>query len=445
MWPYSLKRLRRPLFFPGQIRWLVDYTHASSHLVPRTQTISTMKSFYLFVILIFSLIVHADSGTYEEPAIISAHEFVPASLLSSDLYSISDDIDTHGFTNTYQISSEFGDFTAHGNEMLYKLIQEIMAINELEKFKATPRFAEAVKASASSPFEIMESLIIDPADTVSGLPEDIEKINLDMLEMTSREKNVHDKKHKHDLAIFAAHKRQLAYDLNVDVYSTNKVLQQYLNSVGWATYSSDQAVPVSLEPLDSINFTKDSHRLHNLLRDKTPEQLHKINAKYLTEMGIDKTVIEAFFANPWLTPRYETMVVGELYSQGLKGGLNEYIGLVNTSSSEQDAFFYQNITKLISHYLNNTTESEVSIEIINDFAVLKVRKHYVIPILIDNGYWSEQSAKTINNFERNIRGDGGDDIQILVWITGEVSDRAKSELKKKRIFIVENAYSTGTN
>jgi hypothetical protein len=139
------------------------------------------------------------------------------------------------------------------------------------------------------------------------------------------------------------------------------------------------------------------------------------------------------------------MIVGELYSQGLKGGLNEYISLVNTSSSEQDAFFYQNITKLISHYLNNTTESEVSIEVINDFAVLKVRKHYVIPILIDNGYWSEQSAKTINNFERNIRGDGGDDIQILVWITGEVSDRAKSELKKKRIFIVENAYSTGTN
>ena len=404
-----------------------------------------MKHVYFLIFLCISLIAHADSEQYEEPAIIYTKDFVPASLLTSDLYTINNDIDTHGFTNTYQLSSDFGDFTAHGNEMLYKLIQEIMAINELEKFKNSPEYSAAVKASASSEYDIMERLITDPADTVTGLPADIESTNLDILELTSQEKNVHNKGHKHALATFAAHKRQLAYDLNVDVYSTNKVLQKYLNSVGWATYTSNSAVPVALEPLDSMNFTRDSGRLHNLLRDKTPEQLHKINGKYLAEIGVDKEVIDAFFNNPWLTPRYETMIVGELYSQGIKGGLNEFISLVNTSKSEQDAFFYQNITKLISHYLNNTNESEVSIEIIDNFGLLKVRKHYVVPMLIDNGYWSKTSAKTIESLENNLRTDGGDDIQILLWITGEVSSRAKSELKKRRIFLVENAYSTGVN
>ena len=403
-----------------------------------------MKSAFIFIFLIITFTAYADSGDYEEPSIIYAKEFIPPNILNSDLYSISDDIDTHGFTNTYQITSEFGKFTAHGNEMLYKLIQEIRAMNELEKFKRTSRFAEAVKASASSPYEILESLIIDPADTISGLPKDIENTNLDIIEMTSREKNVHDKKHKFELANFAAHKRRLAYDLSIDVYSTNKALQKYLNSVGWATYTSNAPVPVVLESLDVIKFTRATPRLRNLLRDKTPEQLHKINSKYLKEMGVNENVIEAFFNNPWLTPRYETMIVGELYSQRIKG-MNEYLSLVNTSNSEQDAFFYQNITKLISHYLNNTNESQVSIEIVNDFAVLKVRKHYVIPVLVDNGFWSEMSAKTINNFDQQIRADSGDDIQILVWITGEASDRAKAELDKRRIFIVENAYTTGIN
>ena len=403
-----------------------------------------MKAIYIFFLLVFSLMSHADSGNYEEPAIISAQGFVPEELLSSDLYTVGDDIDTHGYTNTYQLNSKYGDFTAHGNEMLYKLIQEIRAINELDKFKDSTRFAEAVNASASSPYEIMESLIIEPSDTVSGLPADIENTNLAIHEITSQEKNVHDKKHSHDLGNFAAHKRKLAYDLNVDVYSTNKVLQKYLNSVAWATFTDEEGVPVALEPLEVARFTKASNRLHNLLKDKSPEELQKMNSEILTEMGVDENVIEAFFNNPWLTPRYETIIVGELNFQGLKGGVNDYLDLVSRSESEQDAFFYENITKLISHYLNNTTESEVSIEVLDDFALLKVRKHYVFPVLVDNGYWSEAGATIINTFEQAIRGQNGNDIQILLWITGEVSERAKSELKKRKIILVENAYDTGS-
>jgi hypothetical protein len=404
-----------------------------------------MKPYYIFFLLVFSLVSHADSGDYEEPAIISAKDFVPEELLNSSLYTVGNDIDTHGYTNTYQLNSKYGDFTAHGNEKLYKLIQEIRAINELDRFKNSTRFAEAVKASASSPYEIMESLITDPADTVSGLPADIENTNLAILEMTSQEKNVHDKKHSHDLGNFAAHKRKLAYDLNVDVYSTNKALQKYLNSVGWAIFTDGNGIPVALEPLEVARFTKASNRLHNLLKDKSPEELQKMNAEILAEMDVDENIIEAFFNNPWLTPRHETIIVGELHFQGINSGINEYIDLVSRSESEQDAFFYQNITKLISHYLNNTTESEVSIEVRDNFALLKVRKHYVFPVLVDNGYWSEAGANIINNFEQAIRGQNGDDIQILLWITGEVSERAKSELEKRKIILVENAYSTGSS
>ena len=119
--------------------------------------------------------------------------------------------------------------------------------------------------------------------------------------------------------------------------------------------------------------------------------------------------------------------------------------LVSSSQSEEDAYFYQNITQLIGHYLDNTTESDVKIVVRDNFTLLKVRKHYVFPLLVDYGNWTEYGAQTISEFENVIRGQNGDDIQFLMWITGVVSDRAKAELKKRNILLVENAYSTGAS
>lgn len=83
-----------------------------------------------------------------------------------------------------------------------------------------------------------------------------------------------------ELILFSAQKRKLAYELNVDIYSSNKVRQKYLNSVSWALYSGGIAVTAALRPSGVAKFTKTAQTVNDLMRDNAPEDLNKINRKY---------------------------------------------------------------------------------------------------------------------------------------------------------------------
>ena len=406
-----------------------------------------MKLLYILLIpgVIISSIANVESSDYEAPKVLHANEFLPEEVLNSDLYTIRNEIETEGFTNTYYVSSDFGEFIAHGNETLYKVVQEIKAINELAKLKDSDQFIEGAKASAKSPFNFIESLINEPVDTIIGIPEGLWQYGSRAAEMTTQEKSEFEDNFGKELILFSSIKRKLAYDLNVDVYSSNKVLQEHLNSVSWAAYSGGFVVSIALRPLTIVRLTKTGNTLNGLIRDKPPEDLRRINRAKLREMDVNEDVIEHFLNSQWLSPRHETIIVGELSYQGIKDGLEEYLMLASSSESEQDAFFHQNIIQLIGHYLDNTTETDVKIVVRDNFTLLKVRKHYVFPLLVDYGNWTERGEAIINEFEHAIRGQGDEDIQILLWITGVVSDRAKAELKNRKIILVENAFDTGAS
>ena len=399
---------------------------------------------YCFV-LIYALTVSSVSAEdeYETPLVVQAKDVVPEDLLKSELYEIQSDVITRGYTNTYQISSEFGEFTAHGNEMLLKRIQEIKAIHELDKIKKSEEFKDGVKTAAKSPFSFVKNLATHPVDTISGIPKGLWRYGSRVGEMAvGADKSEYEDGVGKELILFSAQKRKLAYDLNVDVYSSNKVLQEYLNSVCWASYSGGIAVTVALAPLRVIRMTKTAHNVNSLIRDNAPEDLTKLNRKKLRGLGVSEEVIEEFLDNRWFSPRHETTIVHALEYQGLKSGISDYLQLASTAESEEDAYFFQNIIELTLHYVSNTVEAETSIVVKDQFALLRVRKHFVFPILVDNGYWSEFGAHLITKFESELRAKYGQDIQILLWITGTVSERAKKELAARKILLVENAYTT---
>ena len=406
-----------------------------------------MNKYYLLLVtalLIQNLlpVSFAEQAPYEVPQILQAKDVVPEELLKSDLYTIENEVATYGYTNTYQINSKFGKFTAHGNEMLVQRIQEIRAIQELENIKKSKKFGEGVKAGAKAPFSFMKNLVTHPVDTVSGVPKGLWRYGSRVGEMVTGDKSEYEDGVGKELILFSAQKRKLAYDLNVDVYSSNKILQEYLNSVSWASYSGGMAVTAALTPLGAVRFTKTAHNVNNLIRDNAPEDLRKINRKVLKKLDVPKNVIEEFLDNNWLSPRHETAIVHSLENLGLQNGVSDYIQLVATSNSEEDAFFFQNITQLIEHYITNTVEVENSILVHKNFALLRVRKHFVFPMLVDNGYWSEFGANLMNTFESDLRSEYGENVQILLWITGEVSDKAKKELSSRKINLVEHAYET---
>ena len=369
------------------------------------------QSQLLFAATLLCVIVtssHADLSLYEVPPILVAKDVLNKDLLESDLYTIENDVTTKGYTNTYRITSNYGDFTAHGKAMLEKRTHEIRAINELEKIMESEKFVKYSNKEVKKP---LENSSYDDTDS-------------------------------EDSYLHAVHKRKLAYALNVDVYSSNEALQKYLNSVSWASHTQGFSEDIELHPSSPVRFIKTSGILNTLIRDNPPKELRKINRKILRTLKVKEEVINAFLENTWISPRHQTAIVHSLEYQGLKGGVNDFIQLVSTAKSEEESFFFKNITALIEQYTSNVVETDMAIVVHNNYALLQVRKHFVFPLLVDNGYWSEFGAQLINTFEADLRNKNGADTQIVLWITGEVSARAKKELKTRKIILSEHAYMT---
>ncbi len=199
--------------------------------------------------------------------------------------------------------------------------------------------------------------------------------------MTTGEKSEYEDSIAKELILFSSQKRKLAYELNIDVYTSNKVLQEYLNSISWASYSGGFVVALAMSPLGPVRFTKTAGSFNTLIRDNSPEDLRKINRKILRKLDVKEEIIDAFLDNVWISPRHETTIVHSLQYQGLKGGIDDFIQLASTAESEQDAFFFQNISGLIEQYISNVVESDLSIVVHNNFALLQVRKHFIFPLV----------------------------------------------------------------
>ena len=107
---------------------------------------------------------------------------------------------------------------------------------------------------------------------------------------------------------FEAVKRQLAYQLGVDPYSSNKRLQRQLNRFAWASYAG--GLPGKLVPFRKGASAADTpeptllqagERLDEILRHFSPEDLDRLNRIELGELGFRLTE-NAFEHLKWSHP-----------------------------------------------------------------------------------------------------------------------------------------------
>ena len=76
-------------------------------------------------------------------------------------------METDGFMRVYTIESDFGEYRAHGDEMLETRIAEIRALATLQELSAGEEFAAALGRSLKSPFVAAWNLVTKPVSKVA--------------------------------------------------------------------------------------------------------------------------------------------------------------------------------------------------------------------------------------------------------------------------------------
>jgi hypothetical protein len=396
----------------------------------------------LFSIFIFSssnvFSVEAQEGGYETPREISASKVLPKKLLRGPNHKIVEKVVTYnGFTNHFIIHTDYGRFKAVGNGMVPVRIQEINAIAALDKKKKSSSFVDGVKDSGGTMLETTKNLILHPVDTVSGMPSGIYNIFADTGEVMAQavrgEATIAEVGEKGGKAIagFSRNKREMAFDLGVNRYSNNKVLQEYMNSVTWAKTGGTAIIDFGKMAVSgpagiAMTAVGSSRVLGRMMRDNSTPGLRRINGEALEGIGISESSIRRFLANRKLTPRHQTAITNSLVS--LKKVKNRETLLkffAFRTRSYDDANVNQVVAAMIAGY-NRKKSPITEVRTFENVVMFKNEKGaYVVAYPVDNFPWTKQTAAKTKKVTAAL----GSGAKKELWISGGFSEVASRNLK----------------
>jgi hypothetical protein len=379
---------------------------------------------------------------YEKQPVLQASQLAPAELLKGSRFQVDERVPTTDFLAQFTIRSDFGTFEAHGREMLRIRVAEVAALEQLEAMSKTETFAKALGSSAMRPVRAAEQIVTKPVETVKGIPKGVERlfgrVQLGAESLwsatTTSDKSAEDRTEEvarrvggisRDVLGYEQERRQLAKSLKVDPYTTNTVLAAKLDDIAWVAFSGRVGVstimavfvPGSLA-MSTTTFTTD------LVWDTPTAELHRLNEQKLRDMGLSEPTIRALMRNPWYSLTVLTTGVTALEQLQGASGRDAAATFAASATSEDQARFIAEGLQMLAHYHKTITP----ISIVSASGPITARDSngmVVVPAPVDYVAWTPRVAELAQH--PDLKGS-----QRGVWLTGQLSSRARRELTTLR-------------
>ncbi|KHE90454.1 MAG: hypothetical protein K8F52_13075 [Candidatus Scalindua rubra] len=420
------------------------------------------KNLNLFMVLVIGIMAclatdcmgqrEFDHLIYETPGFLIASDVLPPELKMGRSYSVrgvtasTEDTKTLGFTHRFEITSRYGNFEAFCIDKVRIRAHEINAIAVLRDIKETMAFSEAIKKARKGPYEKAVYLIKDPVDTVKGVPEGGWRFITQSAE--TGEGGSADA-----LTDFFKLKCRYAYELVVDVYSTNKELQKELNSVSLAGFTSGTGASLlvtksgksakglmlkDVSDLKIITRTPFLDEIDNLLLDNTQNSLKIVNREKLKQIVKENYVIEGFLNHDNYTPRNKTIIVHALAKMDGIKNRDIFLKQAILVDNEEVAFIYQRMAEMIYGYHKNVKPVVEIIPVRKMVANYTSDQTIIATLPIDNLYWSEPTDLFVSELLQLSKSEKRPVTQVIMGISGKATSLAKEVLTARGIMIQEN-------
>ncbi len=382
---------------------------------------------------------------YETPSILDARDILSPEDLKGEHHTVLDEVLPFRYTYRFLITSPYGQFEAYGADMLRIRIQEIQAIVAMGKdLNHLQNLAAGAKHAILSPFNFVLGLLTKPTETILALPQGMWRMVTRIGEMTAGERGQLEDTENEELIGLSTVKRQIADQFGVDVYSSNPVLQEKLDSVSLAGYAGDMAVRLATIPISGpagavLVGTSFSTSIGELLQGYAPEELRQLNRGKLKTMNIDASLIEAFLTHPWYSPRHETILIQALLEMETVNNREAFFEVAMSAEFEEDALFFQRMAEMLLSYHQNVRPLHEIVAIENKLLMGLTQDHTLVVILpLDYLPWRDELAsavETVTHWESAAQQVEN----IELWIAGKLTPRAYHELLAKGVTVHEEA------
>lgn len=393
----------------------------------------------------------AQSGFEAEP-VLRAADLVAPELLKGPRFTVDDRVPVKGFLARFTIRSEYGAFEAHGIHMLQVRVREVHALGQLAEMSKTKEFAAAAAKSVARPVASAANMLVHPVETVAGLPDGVGRL-FDRIELggkrvaaaattpgaTGPEKAADVTQRVGGITVdvlgYEKERRDLAKGLEVDPYTTNPVLSKKLDDMAWVVFSGRLGIQTAMAVVVPYSMAMSAVTITNTTVYDTPagDLINKAQA-ILAGTGASEAQVGALMKNP----QYSLSVLTAL-AQGLQrlqgvSGLAPVVGFAAVARTQDE-------TRLVAAAVNMLARHHESVEPIAQVTApgpvigRTARGALVVPAPVDYVAWTERTGRLAQRNDLNVP-------QRIVWLSGQVSPRARKELVARGWTITES-YTIG--
>jgi hypothetical protein len=369
------------------------------------------------------------------PIILQASNVIPEVSLKGPNYQIEQTVENDGFINTYKLKTDYGSLTVESTALLMIRLNELKALHHMQELTQTKAFKDAVMEGVKGPFKTAKGLVTSPVDTVKNTGSGIGRWFSNVGSAV-----VSDDPHQEGIVSAALGyntvKRHYAFEYGIDPYTSYEPVQRKLNEIAKYSVAGGLTTKVAFRFVPgpagmAVRMTNISSNMRQLVRDKRPSELKKINKKKLKEMGVSEFLADDFLQNHFYTPQELTLLVGELESMKGVDGRDKFIKIASKADEESVARFMRMRAEMMALYSANAKAGVRIIEI-NGASFLQKNDGLIVGlfpldhILWTAALWHKEGAvvEAIGRLTGEVTGKE-------LWIEGTVDPVARKALEDR--------------
>jgi len=376
---------------------------------------------------------------FEKPPVLNVKDLIAENLLQGQGFRVEEKVPTDGVMGVYTLTADketFGDdagtYRVLSREMAELRLAEIPAIIKLNETSKVGTFARSMAVTAVQPLESTAHMVMNPVDTVTGLPSGVgrmfDRVGSGVGRLVDSEPVPGSGGEEggaadatRDLLGYEQERRGLAKKLGVDPYTTNKVLARKLDEIATTAFRARVGVNTTISVFVPASIILTGVRtMDNLVWDTPRGDLIVQVENKLKEFKVTPAQRALFLNNAAVPLSLQVAVVGNLDRLKDVRGREDVIWQMGSVATESQARFLSTSVRMLAEY----HEKQAPLTAVAAPGAVIARDQndaLILPAPVDYLSWTERVAY----FAKNPKLQGSP--QRILWITGGMSPRAKQE------------------
>jgi len=397
-----------------------------------TNNVNYLKIGVIILQLSCPLFVTAESN--ETYPVVNSNTILSSEYLSSTYHRV-DSVDINNDFYHFIVESDIGQYDIYSLALLTKRVNEIKTISRaINTYKQQDdKFSGELRSQLSLSGDSAVDFLTSPLNTASNLAGQLaDNFNATLTgeDPFHADQSNSPSFNEPDNPTTAIHKRNIAFQLGLDVYTSNLKVQSFLNVVANARASGRISAGIGLSD-DFSNRASVSEldlEIKYLIKNKSVAELNYYNTERLSMIGIKPSLIKTFIDNSILSPTNKTTITSYLSKMEHVSRLDSFIALVLTTNNELMASVYERMSQVLWQYYNNTERFTAFYSYKDHVAVITESRRIVFFDYADLLIWSEDKQKQYEQYAKHAEKSGYKGWEIVSL--GNVSTIASQKISE---------------